>query len=81
MLVFIAEVCLNLMAGGFIVTPDQVFQHFGGRSQTAKALKVKYQAVAQWADKGKVPKGRQFEIELLTGGLLKADIVAAPEAA
>lgn len=55
------------------MTPAQVFAHFGDKAKTAKKLNISYQAVQQWEDKGCVPVGRQFEIQVLTDGKLKAD--------
>ncbi|BBT79928.1 TPA: Cro/CI family transcriptional regulator [Aeromonas veronii] len=51
-------------------TADAV-AHFGGIAPLAKALGVKTQAISQW--KEKVPELRSYQIEVLTGGKLKAD--------
>lgn len=48
-----------------------VVAHFGGIAPLAKALGVKTQAISQW--KEKVPELRSYQIEVLTGGKLKAD--------
>ena len=56
------------------MTVEQVIQHFGGVSQTARALGISYQAVAQWTS---VPEGRQWQIQALTNGQLKACTKAA----
>ncbi|WP_421253336.1 Cro/CI family transcriptional regulator [Aeromonas jandaei] len=50
-------------------TADAV-AHFGGIAPLAKALGVKTQAISQW--KEKVPELRSYQIEVLTGGKLKA---------
>jgi len=55
------------------MTITEVLDHFGGINETAKALGITYQAVKQWTDRGQVPEGRQFQIQLLTGGALVAD--------
>lgn len=72
MLEFEIKVCLNLVAGGFTVTPDEVFAFFGDRVKTAKALDVTQQALHEWSKKGRVPESRQYQIELISKGVLKA---------
>jgi hypothetical protein len=64
---------LILRRGALRMTIDQVIDHFGSVSATAKAVRVKYQAVAQWVSKGSVPEGRQWQIQALTDGALTAD--------
>lgn len=54
------------------MTFNQVIRHFGGISQTANALGVSYQAVFQWRENKHIPQGRQWQIQALTGGKLKA---------
>lgn len=56
------------------MTPHQVFQYFGGKAETARALGITYQAVDKWET---VPRGRQFEIQHITNGKLKAERTAA----
>ena len=50
---------------------DDVIAHFGGITPLAKALGVKTQAISQWGEN--IPKLRAYQIEVLTGGELKAD--------
>ncbi|MBA6096361.1 Cro/Cl family transcriptional regulator [Pseudomonas juntendi] len=52
------------------MTKSQAIKHFGSISALAKALGVTYEAVRQWEE---VPELRQYQIERLTGGDLKAD--------
>lgn len=52
------------------MTKEEAIKHFGGAPALAEALGVFRQAVYQWDE---IPAGRQFQIELLTGGALKAD--------
>lgn len=52
------------------MTKSQAIKHFGSISALAKALGVTYEAVRQW---GEVPELRQYQIEKLTGGDLRAD--------
>jgi DNA-binding transcriptional regulator YdaS (Cro superfamily) len=50
---------------------DEALSHFGGVVELAKALGCKPQAISQWGET--IPKGRAYQIEVLTGGKLKAD--------
>jgi DNA-binding transcriptional regulator YdaS (Cro superfamily) len=52
------------------MTKIQAIHHFGSVSALAKALGVTYEAVRQW---GQVPELRQYQIERITKGALKAD--------
>lgn len=52
------------------MTKKQAIDHFGSTSALARALGVTYEAVRQWGDE--VPELRQYQIERLTGGALKA---------
>ncbi|ALU63132.1 Cro/Cl family transcriptional regulator [Pseudomonas syringae pv. lapsa] len=52
------------------MTKIQAIKHFGSVSALAKALKVTYEAVRQWDG---VPELRQYQIERITGGALKAE--------
>lgn len=56
------------------MTKKDVIKWFGSEKAVADALGLWPQAVYQWPE-NKVPKLRQFEIERLTGGGLKADEV------
>jgi DNA-binding transcriptional regulator YdaS (Cro superfamily) len=51
--------------------------HFGGANKLAQALGCKPQAISQWRDF--VPAGRAYQIEVLTGGKLKADSCSTPQ--
>ncbi len=51
------------------MTKSQAIKHFGSITALAKALGVTYEAVRQWAD---VPELRQYQIERITKGALKA---------
>lgn len=52
------------------MTKTQAIQHFGSVSALAKALSVTYEAVRQWDG---VPEFRQYQIERITQGALKAE--------
>lgn len=58
----------------------EAINFFGSVSALAAALKIKPQAIYQWG--ARVPKGRAFELELMTAGALKAgeQTDAAPSA-
>lgn len=51
-------------------TADAI-QFFGSKSAVAKALRVSPAAISQWGEQ--VPMRRQFEIEHVSGGALRAD--------
>lgn len=54
------------------MTPKDVLDYFGGLSATARALGCKPQSVIEWVSAGRVPEGRQYQVELATGGRLRA---------
>lgn len=45
--------------------------YFGTKAAIADALGIKRSAVSQWG--GTIPQGRAYQIEVLTGGKLKAE--------
>lgn len=51
------------------MTKSQAIQHFGSISVLAKVLGVTYEAIRQWDE---VPELRQYQIERITKGALKA---------
>ena len=53
---------------------SDVLSYFGGVAATAKALGISHVAVSKWGDT--IPQGRTYQIEVLTGGALKADHAA-----
>ena len=53
------------------MTTEEAIQHFGGRKALADALGVWPQVIYQWGERP--PMGRQYELEVKTGGVLKAD--------
>lgn len=52
------------------MTKTQAINHFGGVSALARVLKVSYEAIRQWDE---VPELRQYQLERITKGALKAD--------
>lgn len=55
------------------MTPQQVLDHYGSQAEIARVLGCRQSSVFEWFDKGEVPDGRQYQIEIATGGVLKAD--------
>jgi len=53
------------------VTKQEIVAHFGGVTATARALDIARQTVQRW--KTRVPLGRQYEIQIITGGKLRAN--------
>lgn len=64
------------------MTVEELIGYFGSVSATARALGVKTPSVSEWRATGAVPRLRQYQAELATGGRLKADVPAdqAPRA-
>ncbi|MGL6351970.1 MAG: Cro/CI family transcriptional regulator [Aeromonas sp.] len=52
---------------------QDAISHFGGVVQLADALNCSPQAVSQWGEI--IPRGRAYQIQVLTGGKLKANVV------
>ena len=50
---------------------SEVVEFFGGIQQTADALGIRYQSVREWPE-DRVPEGRQFQIQVISKGRLKA---------
>jgi len=56
------------------MTPKQVIAHFHTQRAVAKALGIKQPSVAEWVANGYIPLTRQCQIELITGGELRASL-------
>lgn len=52
---------------------QEAIDHFNGIPKLANALGISYQAVQQWEEKGEIPEGRQYQIQVITKNKLKAD--------
>ena len=52
------------------MTKQQVIEHYGSMYATAKALGISHQAVQKWGEYP--PAMRQFQLEIMTDGKLKA---------
>lgn len=58
------------------MSPRQVLDYFGTRARAARVLGCSQPAMIEWEQTGEVPEGRQYQIELATGGALRADLPA-----
>lgn len=54
------------------MTFNDVVSHFGGLTKASRAIRIKPSSVFIWQTR-RVPDYRQFQIEKLTKGALKAD--------
>ena len=50
---------------------EDAITYFGSAAELARSLNISEPAVSRWGDT--IPKGRAYQIEVLTGGKLKAD--------
>lgn len=59
------------------MSPQQLVEYFGGEdggiASAARALKLAAPSIHGWIDKGEIPIDRQCQIEIVTGGALRAD--------
>ena len=55
------------------MTLDELVNHFGTKSEVARALNVTRQAVDNCRRYDSVPKGKQFEAQVMTLGKLQAE--------
>jgi DNA-binding transcriptional regulator YdaS (Cro superfamily) len=53
------------------MTKQQAIDHYGSAANLARALGISRGAVTNWGDK--IPPSRQWEIEVLTEGALRAE--------
>lgn len=55
------------------MTLNQVKRYYGTVAKTAEACGTSYQVAQKWYLSGVLPMGRQCQLEILTGGKLRAD--------
>lgn len=55
------------------MSPKQVIAHFGGIPAAAAALGIKAPTIYDWIEVDQVPESRQYQIEMATSGVIKAD--------
>lgn len=53
---------------------EEMFAYFGSKNKLAKKLNVTPAAIARWKDS--IPRGRAYQIEVMTQGLFKASDLA-----
>lgn len=64
------------------MTPQEVLAHFKTQAEIARVLSCKQPSIAEWFEEGgKVPDGRQYQLEIASEGVLKADKPADRRAA
>ncbi|MEL3921991.1 Cro/CI family transcriptional regulator [Aeromonas enteropelogenes] len=51
--------------------------YFGSAAELARSLNISEPAVSRWGET--IPKGRAYQIEVLTDGKLKADSRSTPQ--
>jgi DNA-binding transcriptional regulator YdaS (Cro superfamily) len=64
------------------MTKEQAIRHYGTQAALARALGIHRAAINGWGEQ--IPLGRQYQLEVLTQGVLKADrphVPAVPSAA
>lgn len=49
-----------------------ITRHFGSQRAVAEKLGVTEAAVSAWKARGRIPLGRQYELQILTNGHLRA---------
>lgn len=53
------------------MTTDEAVQHYGSATALGRALGITRSAVQQWGERPPIP--RQYQIQVKTGGKLRAD--------
>lgn len=56
--------------------PNDALHHFGSVSAIASVCGCEQPSVSEWFSRGKIPDGRQYQIQIATNGALKADLPA-----
>lgn len=55
------------------MTPSEAIEHFGSQVALANALGLTQPTVSGWVQGGRIPRGRQFQIQVLTAGKLQPE--------
>jgi len=55
------------------MTPKDVLKFYKTQAAAAHALRIQQPSVALWVKQGRIPHGRQAQLQLITGGALRAD--------
>ena len=56
---------------------QEAIDYFGTKSEMARALGIEPQSITLWVDDDRIPILRQYHIQVVTKGKLKADKVDA----
>ena len=59
------------------MTPTDAIEFFGSQHKLAAALRISQPAIAKWVRFGQIPLVRQYQIQVVSRGKLRADKVAA----
>ncbi len=54
------------------MTPNDVLRYYKTKAEIARATGCEPPSVGEWFEKGEIPEGRQYQIELATNGQLRA---------
>ena len=52
-------------------------EYFGSRRALAEAVGVSRESVRKWVVAGRLPQGRAYQLQIITGGRLRAESVEA----
>lgn len=55
------------------MTPAQALDHYKTQAEIARVLGCTQPSVAEWFDNEKIPHGRQYQLQIASGGALQAD--------
>lgn len=55
------------------MTPKAALDHFKSKTRIARVLGVEPPSVFEWFSKGKIPEGRQYQLQIASDGALRAD--------
>ena len=55
------------------MSPAQALDYFGTKAEIARVLGITSPSIIEWFDDGVIPEGRQYQLELVTKGALRAD--------
>jgi hypothetical protein len=58
------------------MSPSEALAHFRSKAEIARVLGIRASSVVEWFDANVIPEGRQYQLEIASGGLLRADLPA-----
>lgn len=59
------------------MTPNEAIEFYGSQHKLAAALRISQPAIAKWVRFGQIPPVRQYQIQVISRGKLRADKDAA----